>query len=82
MGNGLRNIYIGFCVDTIHPSCIINILLGTLGNARHRLNRFARICTRRKEAGLVDKGDTVVLTAGVPLGISGNTNMIRVVEVG
>ena len=35
-----------------------------------------------KEAGLVDKGDTVVLTAGVPLGISGNTNMIRVVEVG
>lgn len=35
-----------------------------------------------KEAGLVEKGDTVVLTAGVPLGISGNTNMIRVVEVG
>lgn len=35
-----------------------------------------------KDAGLVGKGDTVVLTAGVPLGVSGNTNMIRVVEVG
>ena len=27
------------------------------------------------------EGDTVVITAGVPLGISGKTNMIRVVEV-
>lgn len=33
------------------------------------------------EAGYVKKGDTVVITAGVPLGISGKTNMIRVVEV-
>lgn len=33
------------------------------------------------EAGLINKGDTVVLTAGVPLGVAGNTNMIRVVEI-
>lgn len=32
------------------------------------------------DAGLIEKGDTVVLTAGVPLGVAGNTNMIRVVE--
>lgn len=32
-------------------------------------------------AGLIDYGDTVVLTAGVPLGVAGNTNMIRVIEV-
>lgn len=32
------------------------------------------------DAGLISKGDKVVLTAGVPLGIAGNTNMIRVVE--
>jgi len=31
--------------------------------------------------GYVKKGDTVVLTAGVPLGISGKTNMVRVMEV-
>ena len=32
-------------------------------------------------AGYIKKGDVVVITAGVPLGISGKTNMIRVVEV-
>ncbi len=34
-----------------------------------------------EKAGYIKKGDVVVLTAGVPLGVSGNTNMIRVVEV-
>ncbi|MDO4292826.1 MAG: pyruvate kinase [Eubacteriales bacterium] len=33
------------------------------------------------EAGYVKKGDKVVLTAGMPLGISGKTNMLRIVEV-
>ncbi len=32
-------------------------------------------------AGYIKKGDKVVITAGVPLGISGRTNMIRVEEV-
>lgn len=31
-----------------------------------------------KEKGLIKVGDTVVVTAGVPLGVSGNTNMIKV----
>jgi len=34
-----------------------------------------------KEAEYVKTGDRVVLTAGVPLGISGTTNMIRVIDV-
>ena len=34
-----------------------------------------------EKAGRIKKGDRVVVTAGVPLGVSGNTNMIRVVEV-
>ena len=33
------------------------------------------------EAGYIKQGDTVVLTAGLPLGIPGRTNMIRVIEV-
>ena len=33
------------------------------------------------EKGLLKKGDVVVLTAGMPLGVSGKTNMIRVIEV-
>lgn len=34
-----------------------------------------------KKAGYIKAGDLVVITAGVPLGKSGTTNMIRVVEV-
>jgi pyruvate kinase len=32
-------------------------------------------------AGAIKKGDTVVISAGVPLGIAGNTNMLKVHEV-
>lgn len=34
-----------------------------------------------EKAGYIKRGDVVVLTAGVPLGVSGRTNMIRVIEV-
>ena len=42
---------------------------------------FDTAVRQAKHAGLVRAGDEVVLTAGVPLGVSGNTNMIRVIEV-
>ena len=35
-----------------------------------------------EEAGLVRQGDLVVVTAGVPVGVAGTTNMIRVQQVG
>ena len=35
-----------------------------------------------EKAGIVQKGDLVVVTAGVPVGIAGTTNMIRVKQVG
>jgi pyruvate kinase len=31
---------------------------------------------------LMEEGDIIVITAGVPLGISGNTNMLRIHEIG
>ncbi len=42
---------------------------------------FAAAVKASVEAGLISRGDKVVLTAGVPLGVAGNTNMVRVVEV-
>ena len=42
---------------------------------------FVEAVRAAEEAGYIKKGDRVVLTAGVPLGVSGSTNMIRVVEV-
>ena len=38
--------------------------------------------SRSLQAGLVKEGDLVVITAGVPVGMSGTTNMIRVHVVG
>lgn len=42
---------------------------------------FLEALRQAEKTGLVKKGDKVILTAGVPLGVSGNTNMIRVVEL-
>jgi len=35
-----------------------------------------------EKAGLVKQGDLVVITAGVPVGVAGTTNMIRIQQVG
>ena len=42
---------------------------------------FAHAVEQAKSAGYIKSGDTVVITAGVPLGISGTTNMLKVHEV-
>jgi pyruvate kinase len=42
---------------------------------------FAVAVKEAKEAGHIQKDDIIVITAGVPLGISGKTNMVRVIEV-
>ena len=42
---------------------------------------FAVSVAEAKRAGLVKSGDIVVITAGVPLGVVGNTNMVHVMEV-
>lgn len=43
---------------------------------------FANAVEVAKKEGYVKTGDVVVITAGVPLGMAGTTNMIHVVEVG
>lgn len=42
---------------------------------------FEEAVFKAKQAGLVQTGDTVVITAGVPLGVAGKTDMIHVVQV-
>ena len=42
---------------------------------------FSAAVAEAKKAGCVKKGDIAVITAGVPLGKAGTTNMIHVVEV-
>ncbi len=42
---------------------------------------FAHAIDRAEDANLLEEGDTVIITAGIPLGISGTTNMIKTVYV-
>lgn len=42
---------------------------------------FADAVEAVRKTGRIKAGDKVVITAGVPMGVTGNTNMIRVVEV-
>lgn len=42
---------------------------------------FVHAAEEAKRAGLVKSGDKVVITAGMPLGVTGKTNMIRILEV-
>ena len=42
---------------------------------------FASAAKAAEKTGLVKAGDIVVVTAGLPLGVEGKTNMIRVIEI-
>lgn len=42
---------------------------------------FAAAIAEAKKAGYLKEGDIAVLTAGVPLGVAGTTNMIHVIEL-
>lgn len=63
----------------------LNLLWGVspllIGRKESSDELFAAAVEEAKHAGYVKKGDTVVITAGVPLGVAGKTNMIHVVEV-
>ena len=50
--------------------------------ATETVTLFTYAVKKASEAGAIKPGDVVVMTAGVPVGATGNTNMIKVHEVG
>lgn len=52
-----------------------------LGEAEDTQELFEAAIAAAKDKGYLKAGDRVVLTAGLPLGVAGNTNMIKVVEI-
>lgn len=58
---------------------VIPLLLEEKNNAEEL---FDYAVDKAEEAGIISKGDIVVLTAGVPLGVSGTTNLIKVQVAG
>ena len=73
------------CTTNATVACQSNLLFGVvpliIGMEDHEEALFETAIQRSQLTGVVAKGDKIVLTAGVPLGKSGNTNMVRVVEV-
>ena len=73
------------CAVSEPTACQMNLLFGVVPlNIPQQDNEemlFEAAVMAARSSGIVQKGDKVVLTAGVPLGQTGNTNMIRVVEV-
>ena len=66
-------------------ACQMNLLYGVVPvNIPQEDNEemlFETAVIAAKKAGIVNEGDKAVLTAGIPLGKTGTTNMIRVVEI-
>ena len=73
------------CAISDRVSRKLNLLWGVsplcICEAQDTEELFANAVEETKKAGYLKSGDVVVITAGVPLGIAGTTNMIRVIEV-
>ena len=73
------------CTTNSRVACQMNLLFGVVPliiNMEDSEEALFTAAIRRTDmTGLVSKGDKIVLAAGLPLGESGNTNMLRVVEI-
>ena len=73
------------CTVSEPTACQMNVLFNvtplTIPQEDREDMLFDAAVDAAKKAGLVKTGEYVVLTAGVPLGVAGNTNMTKVVEV-
>ena len=68
------------CFNQLALSWGVTPVLSVSQNTTDKL--FAHAMAKAKEEGYVNDGDTVVITAGVPLGVSGNTNILKVAKIG
>lgn len=73
------------CTTSVRVACQMNLLFGVVplivGMEENSDALMESAVAKAEMTGLVSKGDSVVIAAGIPLGTSGNTNTIRVVEV-
>lgn len=67
---------------TFHQMSLVWGVTPVMANYKYDIEVLFDHCVRRALArGAVEEGDKVVITAGIPLDIPGNTNIIRILEV-
>ena len=80
------NCYIIACATTENLCRRLNLVWGVIpilvGDEFDTFELFDKCVDKAVEIGALEKGDTTVITAGLPLGIPGTTNMIKVQLVG
>ena len=73
------------CTSNAQVACQLNLYYGVypllIPQEENSEMLFASAMDAAQKAGFVRKGDKVVITAGMPLGVIGNTNMINVREI-
>lgn len=74
------------CTSSAQVACQLNLYFGVypllIPQEETSEMLFASAMDAAQKAGFVRKGDKVVITAGMPLGVIGNTNMINVRVIG
>ena len=66
---------------TYHQLSLIWGVMPVMANYRYEIEDLFGHCARKAlRAGLVKEGELVVISAGVPVDVPGNTNIIRVME--
>ena len=66
---------------TYHQLSLIWGVIPMMAEYRADVEELFEHCVKRsKSCGTVDSGDQVVITAGIPVDIPGNTNIIRILE--
>ncbi|MGN0658770.1 MAG: pyruvate kinase [Emergencia sp.] len=66
---------------TFHQLALVWGVQPVMANYRYDIEDLFGHCARKAiRAGLIQEGDKIVITAGLPVDVPGNTNIIRVVE--
>jgi len=70
---------------SLHRARLLNLIRGTVPfvveEDKHLLLHMEQLIIMLKKRRLLKKGDRVVITTGIPVGIPNRTNIIRVEEV-
>lgn len=66
---------------TYHQLSLVWGVTPLIANYRYEIEELFGHCARKAlEAGLIEEGKNIVISAGVPVDVPGNTNIIRVLE--
>lgn len=68
--------------EVLAKICLLSGVIPVKGDKVTTTDEMFESATRNAiKTGYIEKGDIIVLSAGVPIGQSGNTNLIKVLQV-